>query len=275
MLMTDSLRALVLGIVEGLTEFIPVSSTGHLILIGHWLGFTDQRAAVFEVAIQFGAVFAVLWQYSTTFKRLIRDVPHSRDARRLLFNLLIAILPVMLVGLFTHRWISTYLFRPVTVAWALLLGGVAMLLVEWRIKQNVETNSPRQSGETLLEISFTTALGIGFAQILSLFPGVSRSASTIMGGMVFGASRAVATEFSFLLSVPVIFAATGLDLVAYRNLLSVSDVSIFAIGIVAAFFSALIAIRVLIRFVASHSFVPFAWYRIVLGAILLMAIRVV
>ena len=176
--MPEWMSALILGIVEGATEFIPVSSTGHLILVGHWLGFVGLRADVFEVVIQFGAILAVVWQFRSMLARLVRDIVRDPDARQIAFKVVIAISPAMAAGLLAHRWINGHLFRPQTVAWALLVGGVGILLIE--------RTRPLASARTVSEMSMMTAFGIGVAQVLSLFPGVSRSAATIMGGIALG-----------------------------------------------------------------------------------------
>ena len=262
--MPEWISALILGVVEGATEFIPVSSTGHLILVGHWLGFVGLRADVFEVVIQFGAILAVVWQFRSMLARLVRDVVHDPDARQTAFKVVVAISPAMAVGLLAHRWINGHLFRPQTVAWALLVGGVGILLVE--------RTRPLASVRTVSEMSMMTALGIGVAQVLSLFPGVSRSAATIMGGIALGVDRSAATEFSFLLAIPVMFAATALDLISYHGALAAKDLPIFGLGIVTAFVAGLIVIRVLLRFVVHHTFSGFGWYRIALGVILLAVV---
>jgi undecaprenyl-diphosphatase len=257
----DLLRALVLGIVEGITEFIPVSSTGHLILVGHWLGFADERAKVFEIVIQIGAILSVVWLYRGTFGRLVVGWPRDRPARRLLVNLGIAFVPAALVGLLAHRWITAHLFNPTTVAVALVLGGIAMLIVE------STAGAPRVFD--MDEITPRTALGIGIAQVLSLIPGVSRSGATIMGALGLGLSRPAATEFSFFLAVPIMLAATGFDLIANLSVLSPGDAPLFLVGLVTSFVSALVVVKAFLRFVSRHRFRGFAWYRIVVGIVLL------
>src|SRR5262245_15780742 len=184
----DLLRAIVLGIVEGVTEFLPVSSTGHLILAGHWLNFEGEQAKTFEVFIQLGAILAVMWEYRRTLIAVVVRLPSDRNARRFAINLMVAFLPAAIVGLLAHDWIKEHLFTPITVAWALIVGGVGILLVE-RFRPGVRV-------ERVDEIQPATALSIGLAQVLSLFPGVSRSGATIMGGLVVGLSRPAATEFS-------------------------------------------------------------------------------
>jgi undecaprenyl-diphosphatase len=257
----DLLRALILGVVEGVTEFIPVSSTGHLILVGHWLGFTGDRATVFEIVIQLGAILAVVWLYRDTFVHAATAWTREASARRLVTNLAIAFLPAAVVGFVAHRWITAHLFNPTTVAAALVAGGLAILGVE------------RFAGPTRVatvdDLRPRTALGIGLAQVLSLVPGVSRSGATILGGLGLGLSRPAATQFSFFLAVPVMVAATGLDLVSNLSILSLSDLPVFLVGFVASFVSALVVVQAFLRFVSGHSFRAFAWYRILLGGLLL------
>jgi undecaprenyl-diphosphatase len=250
--MTELLHALVLGIVEGLTEFLPISSTGHLILAGELLGFNDARAKVFEVVIQTGAMLAVLWEYRARF--------FSVDAR-LYRNLAVAFLPAALLGLAFGGAIKAHLFKPVPVAVAFIVGGVVILLVERR------AFTPRV--EEARAMSALDALKVGVAQCFALIPGTSRSGATIIGGMLFGLSRKAATEFSFFLAVPTLVAAGAYDLWKSRGLLSAADAAPFALGSAAAFVSAFVVIRWLVRYVASHDFRPFAWYRIVFGLLVL------
>lgn len=255
--MTDLLRAVILGIVEGVTEFIPVSSTGHLILAGHWLGFTDERAKTFEVFIQLGAILAVVWAYRARFVQALRGLPGQEVSRRFALNLAVAFLPAAIVGFLARDLIKAHLFRPEVVAWALVVGGIVMLLIEARrpavTVADVDGLQPR------------TALGVGIAQILSLVPGVSRSGATIMGGYLLGLSRPAAAEFSFFLAVPVMFAATGYDLWKSRDVLSAADAPVFLVGFVVAFVSALLVLRAFIAFISRRSFASFAWYRIAFG----------
>lgn len=256
----DLLAAIVQGIVEGITEFIPVSSTGHLIITGHWLGFDDARAKTFDIFIQLGAILAILWLYRERFLTVLRTA-REPESRQFVLNLLIAFLPAAVIGLLTHSWIKAHLFHPVVVAWALMLGGVIILMVEWW--------KPVSRVEEVNEISPLHALGVGLAQVLALIPGVSRSGATIMGGYLLGLSRTAATEFSFFLAVPVLAAAAGYDLLKNLGALSTADIPLFAIGFLVAFVSALIVVKVFLRYVAHHTFVAFAWYRIVFGGILL------
>jgi len=251
------LKAVVLGLVEGATEFIPVSSTGHLILVGRWLSFEGDAAKTFEIVIQLGAIMAVLWLYRA---RVFSALAHWRSdeaSRRLLINLMIAFVPAAVMGLLMHDFITERLFNPRVVAISLVVGGIVMLVVErWRPTPTTD-------------LSARGALGIGLAQVLSLIPGVSRSGATIMGAIALGTSRVAATEFSFFLAIPVMFAATGYELVGSIDLLSAEQASMVAIGFVVSFASALVVVKALIGFVSRHTFVPFAWYRIVFGVVLL------
>jgi len=251
------ITAIILGLVEGATEFLPVSSTGHLILAGHALGFVGPRADAFEIIIQLGAILAVVWLYRGLLWRVVRDGIAVAESRRFILSLFVAFLPAAIVGLLTHHWITAHLFTPPVVVAALIAGGVAILAIErWR---------PAPRIETVMQIGYRTALFIGIAQVFSLIPGVSRSGATIMGALLAGVGRPAAAEFSFLLAIPVMLAATGLELWENRHLLSGSDALIFAIGFAVAFASALVVVRWLIRFVSHRSFDLFAWYRIVFG----------
>jgi undecaprenyl-diphosphatase len=255
--MHDIIAAIILGLVEGATEFLPVSSTGHLILAGHALGFVGPRADAFEIIIQLGAILAVVWLYRGLLWRVAREAVAVAESRRFIGVLFVAFLPAAIVGLVTHHWITAHLFTPPVVIGALIVGGVAILAIErWR---------PAPRFETVMQIGYRTALWIGIAQLCSLIPGVSRSGATIMGALLVGVARPAATEFSFLLAIPVMVAATGLELWENRNLLSGADALIFAIGFGVAFASALVVVRWLVRFVSHRSFDVFAWYRIGFG----------
>jgi undecaprenyl-diphosphatase len=256
------LKAAVMGLVEGATEFIPVSSTGHLILAGDWLGFDRWHAAeTFDVFIQLGAILAVVWLYRAKILGVVGTLPREEKSRRLTLNLVIAFLPAAIVGFLAHDFIKEKLFNPVTVAIALVVGGILILLIEaWH--RPVTT-------PTVDDVRPKEALGVGLAQLLSLIPGTSRSGATIMGGLSLGLSRVAATEFSFFLAIPVMFAATLYDLWKARHGLSGADAPVFAVGFVVSFLSALLVIRWLLRFVAHNSFRGFAWYRIVFGILLL------
>jgi undecaprenyl-diphosphatase len=255
------LKATLLGIVEGATEFIPVSSTGHLILVGDWLGFSDERAKTFDIFIQLGAILAVAWLYRARVARIARVWNEDPADRRLIVNLLLAFLPAAAVGFLTHHWIKAYLFNPWVVSIALFAGGVAILGIEALHRQG--------RVETVDDIPYRTALGIGIAQCLSLIPGVSRSGATILGGLTLGLSRTAATEFSFFLAVPIMLAATTFDVVKSQSTLSLADVPLFAVGFVTSFGSAVVVVKLFIRYVSHHTFAAFAWYRIVFGGLLI------
>jgi undecaprenyl-diphosphatase len=255
-------KAAILGLVEGATEFIPVSSTGHLILAGEFLGFTGEKAATFEIVIQLAAILAIVWLYRAKVFGTLARAPRDPAARHFLFNLILAFIPSAVAGVLIYGWIKEHLFNEVTVAWALVVGGVIILLIEARHPPERITDSE--------QMPYTKALGIGLAQILSLFPGVSRSGATIMGGRTLGLSRAAATEFSFFLAIPTMFAATGFDLFKSRDLLTMADFPMFAVGFVVSFLSAIVIVKAFLGFVARHTFVPFAWYRIVFGSLLLV-----
>ncbi len=257
------LKALLLGLVEGATEFLPVSSTGHLIIVSDLLDFMSvEKREIFEIVIQLGSILAVVWLYHRRLYKVLRTVKSDINAQRFVLQLLIAFLPLALIGLVFHKQIKNLLFHPAPVAIALIAGGFLILLIE-KLALKARTHS-------IEEMNSWQALKIGFAQSLALIPGVSRSGATILGGMSFGLSRQVATEFSFFLAIPVMFAATGYDLLKHRDLLSVEDAGLFSIGFIAAFFSALVAIKTLIRYVAGHDFKIFAWYRIALGILVLI-----
>jgi undecaprenyl-diphosphatase len=259
------LVAAVLGLVEGVTEFIPVSSTGHLILASHWLGESGEAAKTFDIFIQLGAILSVVWLYRARLAHALLAAGTEPASRRLLLNLLIAFLPAAIVGFVAHDWIKERLFTPVVVATALVVGGILILAIErWQ---------PRERVAEVGSVTLGTALGIGLAQVLSLVPGTSRSGATIMGGYALGLSRRAATEFSFFLSIPVMVAATGYDLLKSRDALTMADAPAFAVGFVVAFVSALIVIKAFLGFVSKHSFAAFAWYRIALGALLLVLLR--
>jgi undecaprenyl-diphosphatase len=250
--MNELVNALILGVVEGITEFLPISSTGHLILAAELLGATDERWKVFNIVIQTGAMLAVVWEYRARFFRV--DVALYR-------NLIVAFIPAAVLGLAFSKYIKSYLFHAVPVALAFIVGGIIILLVERR------SFTPRV--EDARAMTWLDALKVGIAQCFALIPGTSRSGATIIGGMLFGLSRKAATEFSFFLAVPTLVAAGAYDLFKNRALLSPHDAPIFGVGVVVAFVSAFIVIRWLIRYVATHDFKPFAWYRIVFGLVVL------
>jgi undecaprenyl-diphosphatase len=252
--MNDVVNALILGVVEGLTEFLPISSTGHLILAGDLLGFRDERAKVFEIVIQTGAMLAVLWEYRARFFRI--DPKLYRD-------LAVAFVPAAVLGLAFGKYIKAYLFSPVPVALAFIAGGVIILLVE-------RAPAQRHRVETPAAMTWVDALKVGIAQCFALIPGTSRSGATIIGGLFFGLSRKAAAEFSFFLAIPTMFAATLYDVYKNRDLFSADDIGMFAVGGAASFISALLAVRGLIRFISRHDFTVFAWYRIVFGVLVLL-----
>lgn len=249
-------QAVILGVVEGVTEYLPVSSTGHLILVGDWVGLQGPVAATFEIFIQLGAVLAVVWHYRVRLLEVARRAG-GQEGRAFILPLFVAFLPAAVVGLLLHGWIKAHLFTPLVVAGALVVGGVVILVLE-RIHFE----------DTILDaekMPVRAALGIGLAQILSLIPGTSRSATTILSGYALGCSRRAATEFSFLLAIPVLGAATLYDLYKSRALLSGGDVPMFVVGTVVAFATALIVIRGFLKYVSGHDFRIFAWYRIGFG----------
>ncbi len=255
------IQGLVLGIVEGVTEFIPVSSTGHLILAGDLIRFNGERAKVFEIVIQLGAILAVLWLYRAKIFGSLAGVTRDRRAQSFFLNLFIAFLPAAFVGLLTHKAITRYLFNPVTVAAALIVGGIAILLIE-RMRL---ANAVRDVDD----ISLRQAFQVGLAQCLALFPGISRSGATIMGGLVIGLDRRVSVEFSFFLAIPTMIAATGYELVSNLHALSAADIPLFAVGFLTAFVSALFVVKAFIGFVSRSDFRGFAWYRIGFGLLVL------
>jgi undecaprenyl-diphosphatase len=258
---TVAIKALILGVVEGLTEFLPVSSTGHLIVVGSLLNFNDEKGEVFEIVIQFAAILAVCWQYRRRLWTVIETLPRDKKSQRFTLNLVIAFLPAAILGVIFIKTIKKYLFAPVPVATAFIVGGILILWIESRKRtpriDNVDAVKPPD------------ALWIGIAQVFSMIPGTSRSGATIMGGLLRGLSRPAATEFSFFLAIPTIFGATVLELYKSRDLLKADDLLVIGVGSVAAFISAAFAVRALIRYVSGHNFKIFAWYRIAFGFVIL------
>jgi undecaprenyl-diphosphatase len=253
---SNLLHALILGLVEGITEFLPISSTGHLILAGELIGATGERWSVFNIVIQTGAMLAIVWEYRARFFKI--DIPLYR-------NLIVAFIPAAALGLLFSKYIKSYLFHAVPVALAFIVGGVVILLVERKsFKPRVESTRA---------MTWLDALKVGVAQCFALIPGTSRSGATIIGGMLFGLSRSAATEFSFFLAVPTLCAAGAYDLWKNRALFSADDLGMFAVGLVVSFASAFVVIRWLIRYVATHDFKPFAWYRIAFGIFVLAAVQ--
>ncbi len=260
------LTALLLGIVEGLTEFLPVSSTGHLIVAGSLLSYTGEQAKTFEIVIQAGAILAVCWEYRAKLVAVLRGLSRDAAAQRFAINLFIAFLPAAALGLVFSKAIKAHLFAPVPVAGAFVIGALVILWAERRQKARPDTVRIT----TIDAMTWADALKVGCAQALALIPGTSRSGATIIGGMLFGMSRVAATEFSFFLAIPTLFAATGYSLWKDATLLSTQALPAFGVGFVAAFASAFACVRWLIRYVSHHDFVPFAWYRIAFGAIILV-----
>ena len=255
-------KAAILGVVEGLTEFLPVSSTGHLIIAGDLLDFNDQRAKVFEIAIQLAAILAVVWEYRVKIAEVLLGLPSQPGSRRFALNLVIAFLPSAVLGLLLAGYIKAYLFNPLTVATAFIVGGVLILWAERRDHQ-VRVYS-------VDDLTWRDALKVGFAQSLAMIPGTSRSGATIIGGLFFGLERRVATEFSFFLAIPTMFAATFYDVYKHREVLSLDDLPLFLVGGVTSFVSAFLAVRGLLRYISRHDFTLFAWYRIAFGIVVLV-----
>ena len=259
------LTAAILGLVEGLTEFLPVSSTGHLIVAASLLNYTGDKAKLFEIVIQAGAILAVCWEFRRKLIGVAAGLFSDRAAQRFAINLVIAFLPAAILGLAFGRVIKAHLFAPVPVAAAFVVGALVILWAEWRHRRNPATVKI----ESIDQMRWSDALKIGIAQAFALIPGTSRSGATIIGGMLFGLSRPAATEFSFFLAIPTLLAATGYELVRNRDLLAAGDLTMIAVGFVVAFVSALLVVRWLLRYVAHHDFVPFAWYRIAFGLVIL------
>jgi undecaprenyl-diphosphatase len=268
------LKAAVMGVVEGLTEFLPISSTGHLILAGSLLDFTGETVKVFEIAIQTGAMLAVIWEYRARLGAVVSGLGHDPGARRFAANIAIAFAPAVLLGLLFGGWVKAHLFHPVPVAVAFIVGGIVILFVERRHKRlygerDLE-GGRRARVETVDDMTALDALKVGLLQCLALIPGTSRSGATIIGALVIGFSRKAATEFSFFLGIPTLMGAGAYSVLKNRELLRWEDVPMFAVGTVFAFVSALLCIRWLIRYVSTHDFTVFAWYRIVFGVVVLV-----
>jgi undecaprenyl-diphosphatase len=263
------IKAAILGIVEGLTEFLPVSSTGHLILAADLLGLGDsEKIKVFEIFIQAGAILAVCWEYRQRLISTFTGITTDPVAQRFAINLAIAFMPLAVLGLSFNKEIKAVLFKPVPVALAFLIGGVIILFAERWYKQRA-ANGLKPRVESVDQLKWKDALLLGLAQCAALIPGTSRSGATIIGGMFFGLSRKCATEFSFFLAIPTLFGATVYSLWKERALLSASDIPMFSVGFVTAFISAFVVVRWLIRYVSTHDFTIFAWYRIAFGVIVL------
>ncbi len=263
--LTLLIKVVIMGIVEGLTEFLPISSTGHLILAGSLLNFTGEKVKVFEIVIQAGAMLAVCWEYRVKIARVILDFRTDIAARRFVVNLLIAFLPAVLLGLAFGKAIKAHLFKPVPVALAFIVGAFIIIIIERRHRRVVYSRV-----DSVDDMSALDALKVGLAQCFALIPGTSRSGATIIGAMAFGLSRQAATEFSFFLAIPTLFGATVYSLYKERALLSLADLPMFGLGALSAFFSAFLCVRWLLRYISSHDFMVFAWYRIIFGLIILV-----
>ena len=259
-------KAVVMGVVEGLTEFLPISSTGHLILAGALLGFDDDKAKVFDIAIQTGAIFAVILVYWQKIRKTVVDLPTQKQAQQLALNVLIAFLPAVVLGLLFGKTIKAHLFTPVVVATTFIVGGFIILWAEKR--QAAGGNAVRVTDAD--DMTWKDALKVGLVQCFAMVPGTSRSGATIIGGMLLGLSRKAATDFSFYLAIPTLMGAGVYSLYKERALLSMADVPMFSVGLVVSFLSAWVCVRWLLRFIASHSFTGFAYYRIAFGVVVLL-----
>ena len=255
-------KAAIMGVVEGLTEFLPISSTGHLILAGSLLGFDDEKAKVFDIAIQTGAILAVIIVYWQKIRDTLVALPTQKQAQRFSLNVLIAFLPAVVLGLLFGKSIKANLFTPAVVASTFILGGFVILWAEKRPPAAVRIHE-------VDEMTPWDALKVGLVQCLAMIPGTSRSGATIIGGMLLGLSRKAATDFSFYLAIPTLIGAGAYSLFKERALLSAADLPMFLVGLVFSFLSAWVCVRWLLRYISSHSFVPFAWYRIAFGIVVL------
>ncbi len=262
-----ALKIILMGIVEGLTEFLPISSTGHLILTGSLLGLTGEKMKVFEIVIQAGAIFAVCWEYRARIASVLQGLRHDKAAQRFAINILIGFFPAALLGLLFSRKIKDVLFAPIPVATAFIVGGIIILLVERKGQQAATLPARVQQVD---QLSWRDALKVGLAQALALIPGTSRSGATIIGGMLFGLSRKAATEFSFFLAIPTLLGATVYSLYKARHDLVLADLPSFGLGGLAAFISAFFCVRWLLRYISNHDFRIFAWYRIAFGIMILV-----
>jgi undecaprenyl-diphosphatase len=254
-------QALILGVVEGLTEFLPVSSTGHQIIVADLINFGGERAMAFNIIIQLGAILAVVWEFRRKIIDVVIGLPKQAEAQRFTVNLIIGVLPAIVLGVLFADLIHKYLFNPITVATALVVGGVIMLWAERR--QHVVR------AETVDEMTWVDALKVGCAQCLAMIPGTSRSGATIIGGLLFGLSRKAATEFSFFLAMPTMVGAAVYSAYKYRTLFQHDDLPVIAIGFVTSFIFAMIAVRALLKFISTHTYAVFAWYRIAFGLVIL------
>ncbi|MGX4643267.1 undecaprenyl-diphosphate phosphatase [Massilia sp. SYSU DXS3249] len=261
-----AVKAIIMGLVEGFTEFLPISSTGHLILAGSLLDFTGEKVKVFAIAIQAGAMLAVIWEFRERIARVLTGLFSDRKQQKFALNVVIGFLPAVVLALMFSKAITAELFKPVPVAMAFIIGAFVILYAERRHK-----NMPATARiETVDDMTMLDALKVGCAQAFALIPGTSRSGATIIGGMLFGLSRKAATEFSFFLAIPTLLGATAYSVIKQRELLSAADLPMFGLGGLAAFVSAFLCVRWLLRYISSHDFTIFAWYRIVFGVIVLV-----
>jgi undecaprenyl-diphosphatase len=261
-----ALKAVIMGLVEGFTEFLPISSTGHLILAGSLLNFTTEKAKVFDIAIQAGAILAVMWEFRARIGAAFAGLASDRRQQKFALNVVVGCLPAGVLGVLFNKAIKAHLFAPIPVATAFIVGALIILWAERRHK----TLAGAHRVATVDDMSVLDAFKVGCAQVLALVPGTSRSGATIIGGMLFGLSRKAATEFSFFLAIPTLLGATVYSVYKERALLSVADLPLFLIGGVAAFVSAFLCVRWFLRFISSHDFTGFAWYRIVFGVVILV-----
>jgi undecaprenyl-diphosphatase len=260
-------KAAIMGIVEGLTEFLPVSSTGHLILAGALLGFDDEKSKVFDIAIQTGAIFAVILVYWQKIRSTLAALPTDKQAQQFALNVLIAFIPAVVLGLLFGKAIKAHLFTPVVVATTFIIGGFIILWAERR----QQTSAAAVRVNSVDEMTSMDALKVGLVQCLALVPGTSRSGATIIGGMLLGLSRKAAMDFSFFLAMPTLIGAGAYSLYKERAVLSMADIPLFSVGLLFSFISAWVCVRWLLRYISSHSFVPFAYYRIVFGVVVLVS----
>lgn len=263
-----AIKAIVMGLVEGFTEFLPISSTGHLILAGSLLNFVDERAKVFDIAIQAGAILAVIWEFRARIGAVLTGLG-ERKQQKFAINLIIAFLPAAILGLMFSKAIKAHLFKPVPVALAFIIGGLIILWVEKRHKQGGEGPGYVARIDSVDDMTALDALKVGCVQALALIPGTSRSGATIIGGMMLGLSRKAATEFSFFLAIPTLLGATVYSVYKERAMLSMADLPLFGIGGFAAFVSAFLCVRWLLRYISTHDFTIFAWYRIAFGLVII------
>ncbi|CAN7599643.1 undecaprenyl-diphosphate phosphatase [Pseudoduganella sp. LjRoot289] len=262
---TLALQAIIMGLVEGFTEFLPISSTGHLILAGSLLNFVGEKVKVFEIVIQAGAIVAVMWEYRARIAAVLSGMFSDAKAQRFIVNVIAGSLPAGMLGILFNKSIKAYLFHPIPVAAAFIVGGFVILWVEKRAK----ANPAAVRVESVDDMTLMDAVKVGCAQAFALIPGTSRSGATIIGGMMFGLSRKAATEFSFFLAIPLLLSATVYSLYKERALLSAADLPMFGLGMLAAFVSAFLCVRWLLRYISSHDFTIFAWYRIIFGLVVI------